>query len=360
MSEANHLTAELEGALVRELQSRFEWENSTRFGNRLRTPTFALSETTTQLGRWIPATRTIELSRAFVLARSWLEVTGVLEHEMAHQYVDEVLHVRDETAHGETFRRVCAERGIDGRAAAGAAGQSPEESTHVLDRIRKLLALAGSPNRHEAELAMRKAHELMLRHNIESASARDELGFTVRHLWSGDPAKRGTRVEAEIVGILAQFFFVKAIRVPVYLPRVGKRGAVYEIVGTPANIEMASHAYAFLLATAERLWQQNRSDARVRNGRDRLAYQSGVVRGFRETLSVERTGLERGQGLVWLGDAKLDGFYRKRHPQITTRRSSIRITGAHQAGREAGRTVVLHKPVTPGSDSGGTQRLLPG
>jgi Protein of unknown function (DUF2786) len=348
------LSAELEAALVRELQERFDWENRARFASRLRRPMLVLSDAETRLGRWVSATRTLELSRVLVLNRPWLEVTSVLEHEMAHQFVDEVLDVQGETAHGETFRKVCAERGIDARA-AGAPEPVSDEELHATDRIRKLLALAGSSNQHEAELAMRKAHELMLRHNIESTRVLAERGYEVRHL--GDPTRRGTRVEGAIVGILIEYFFVKAIRVPVYLPHLGTRGLVHEIVGTPSNVEMATHVYAFLLATAERLWHANRDDARVRSGRDRLAYQSGVIGGFREKLMFERTGLERGQGLVWVGDGQLEGFYRKRHPWVTTRRSQVRFTGAHLAGREAGRTVVLHKPVSSGPTGTGRKLL---
>jgi hypothetical protein len=203
---------------------------------------------------------------------------------------------------------------------------------------------------------MRKAHELMLRHNIEVTAARAERNYEVRHL--GDGSKRGTRVESEVAGLLLEFFFVKVIRVPVYLPLVGKSGSVYEIAGTHANVEMASHVYAFLLATAERLWRENRHDARVRNGRDRLAYQSGVIRGFRDKLLSERQDLKQ-TGLVWVGDGDLDRFYRARHPRITTRRHSVRLNGAHAAGREAGRSVVLHKPVETGPSGRGT-RLLRG
>ena len=207
---------------------------------------------------------------------------------------------------------------------------------------------------------MRKAHELMLRHNIEATEARrasrTDRGYEIRHL--GDPHKRGTRVESDVVGLLSEFFFVKVIRVPVYLPRLGKSGTVYEIAGTHPNVEMASHVYAFLLATAERLWNENRHDARVRNGRDRLAYQSGVVGGFREKLLSERRDLKE-TGLVWVGDGELERFYRARHPRITTRRHSVRINGAHAAGREAGRTVVLHKPVERGPTAA-APRLLRG
>ena len=321
------MRAALEAALLREIRTRYEWDNRARFGSRLVTPVIALSDATGHLGRWHSATRTLELSRTLVMQRPWLEVASVLEHEMAHQFVDEVLQVRGETAHGETFRRVCGERGIDARAAGAptAAGPGDAAGDRVLDRIRKLLALAGSPNQHEAEIAMRKAHELMLRHNIEVAATRVERSYQVRHL--GDPRRRGTRVESEIAG-------------------------------THANVEMASHVYAFLLATAERLWAENRHDARVRSGRDRMIYQSGVIGGFRDKLLAERTGLKE-TGLVWVGDRDLDRFYRARHPHMTTRRHHVRINGAHAAGREAGRTVVLHKPVERGPSAAGP-RLLRG
>ena len=200
---------------------------------------------------------------------------------------------------------------------------------------------------------MRRAHELMLRHNIDAVG--NTHGYEVRHL--GDPNKRGNRVETEVALLLAEFFFVKVIRVPVYIAHTGKTGNVYEIAGTRPNVEMAEHVYGFMLATCERLWRANRHDARVRNGRDRLAYQAGVVRGFRDKLSAERKEL-RGTGLVWVGDTNLDRFYRTRHPRITTRRSYVRMGGAHAAGREAGRTVVLHKPVT--STGSGGPRLLRG
>ena len=352
------LAADLEAALLHELQRRWDWENSYRFGGRMKLPVIRLAASASRLGAWLRTSRTLELQRAFVLDRPWTEVTSVLEHEMAHQYVDEVLGVRDETAHGDSFQRVCAERGIDARAGGlpltTDAGGDPDR---VLERIRKLLALAGSANQHEAEVAMRRAHELMLRHNIEAAQARTRAQFEVRHV--GDPHQRGTGVEAAVIGLLAEFFFVKAIRVPVYLPRLGKQGTVYELTGTRTNLEMALHVHAFLLATADRLWQANRADRRVKSGRDRHAYQVGVVLGFREKLLLERVEL-KGTGLVWRGDAALDEHYHARNPRITRRRGRVRAGGAHQAGREAGRTIVLHKPVAHGAAGGERKRLGPG
>ena len=350
------LTAALEAALLGELRRSYDWENHARFRRRLVAPVIVLADATTRLGRWVPQVRTIELSRALVLDRPWPDVISVLAHEMAHQFVDEVLHVQGETAHGDSFRRVCAEVGIDARAAGAPVPAEGVEVARVLDRIRKLLALAASANQHEAEAAMRRAHELMLRHNIEAASARHRAGYEVRHV--GDPHKRLDRVQHAIAGLLAEFFFVKVIQVPVYLPLAARRGSTFELVGSRANLEMAVHVFEFLRATAHRLWLANYDDQRIRSGRDRLSYSAGVIGGFRDKL-VEERALLRGTGLVWIGDADLDTFYRDRHPRITTRQRSVRLDGAHAAGREAGRRIVLHKPVEHGS-SAGAPRLLRG
>ncbi len=356
-AELPPLTAALEAALLRELADVFATESWARFGRALQPPVFALTDSTTVLGRWVRATRTILLSRKLVLDHPWPDVVSVLQHEMAHQYVDEVLRVRDETAHGETFRRVCAERGIDGAGAgrpAAPAGAEAAAADRVLERVRKLLALAGSANQHEAEVAMKRAHELMLRHNIEASAAAGAREFELRHV--GEPLRRTSPVESAILVLLTECFFVKVIRIPVYLPREGKRGAVYELSGTRANLELALHVYAFLLGTAERLWQANRDDARVRSGHDRLAYQSGVIRGFHDKLRGERQALA-GTGLVWRGDARLDEDYQRRHPRIQSRSRTVRTGGAHAAGREAGERVVLHKPISGGPGTGGPKRL---
>ena len=356
------LSVELEAALLRELRGWFEVLNHRLFGGVLRKPLITLSESASRLGAWKSATRQIELLRSFVIDRPWPEVTAVLSHEMAHQYVHEVLRVRDETAHGETFRTVCDDRGIDARAggapiAADVGASAGAAIDRVLERVRKLLALAASSNQHEAEIAMRRAHELMLRHNIEAAAARESSQFEVRHV--GDPLKRVSRVELDIVNVLASFFFVEVIRIPTYVVRAGARGNVFELHGTHANVEMAVHVYEFLLATAARLWDENRRDARVTSGRDRLAYMAGVIRGFHDKLVGERVQL-RGTGLVWRGDKRLEEFYRARYPRVTRRRRTERISGAHQAGREAGRQIVLNRPIEQGPMAGAAPKRLRG
>jgi hypothetical protein len=356
----NELSSQLEAALVRELRRVYDRLNHRHFTGKLRPPVLVLSDTTRRLGRWAGGSRTLELSRPLVLERPWLEVTSVLAHEMAHQFVDEILRVVGEPPHGPTFVRVCAERGIDGRA-AGASIASPSSGegdgdgqSRVLDRIRKLLALAGSDNQHEAELAMKKAHQLMLRENIEQIGVGH--AYEVKHL--GAPHRRASPVELEVMGLISELFFVEVIRVPVFVARQGVHAQAFEVIGTHENVAMAEHVHAFLLATADRLWRENRGDRRVRGGRDRNAYQCGVIRGFRDKLVGERTELATTEGLVWVGDGDLDAFFRRRYPRVTRRRRRMRVNGAHAAGREAGRTVVLHKPVAERAAREGERLLL--
>jgi hypothetical protein len=354
----SELSALLEAALVRELRELYGRENDLHFKGKLEKPVLVLGDSERRLGQWTARTRTLEMSRRLVLERPWLEVTSVLQHEMAHQYVDEILRVTNEPPHGPTFCRVCLERGIDARAegmprpAQAPDGVPGTQEDRTVDRIRKLLALAGSDNQHEAEAAMKRAHELMLRANIEHA--RLVQSYEVKHV--GEPHRRASPVELEIMGIVSEFFFVEVISVPVYIARTGTRAHAFELLGTHENVAMAEHVYAFLLATADRLWQENRGDRRVKSGRDRVAYQCGVIRGFREKLEGDRKGLAQREGLVWIGDSNLDEFFRLRHPRITRRRRRMRLSGAHAAGREAGRTVVLHRPVS--STGGGRGRLL--
>lgn len=344
------LSVALEAELLRRLARLYAWSNELHFGKKLKAPLIALSDATTRLGVWKGDERRIEISRALVVTRPWTEVTEVLLHEMAHQFVHECLNVRDETAHGPAFQKVCKERGIDARAAGLMKSEGREDgASRIVERVQKLLALAASSEQHEAEAAMRKAHELMLKHNLESLHT---LDYEVRHL--GEALKRRTSMERDVIALLTEFFFVEAIEVPVYLPLTGKSAHVFEVCGTQANVAMAEHVFSFLLGTAERLWASAKK-ARTLDGKERVPFQSGVIRGFGEKLRAERQTL-RGTGLVWVGDAQLERFYRARHPRIHRSTRWQRMSEGHALGREAGRNVVLNKPVTSGPSGG--PRLL--
>jgi hypothetical protein len=81
--------------------------------------------------------------------------------------------------------------------------------------------------------------------------------------------------------------------------------------------------------------------------------------GFHQRLTSERKQSEA-QGLVWVGDPELAGYFRKRHPRVSWTRHSISTSGeAYARGQSAGRSIVLHRGVKSGP-GGGVRQLPPG
>lgn len=336
------LSTRLEAALLHELREQYRHLAQSYFKNALELPQMELVGSRARLGRWVPDTRTIEMSRPLLLEHAWGVVVEVLKHEMAHQYVCEVLGERAEAPHGPRFRAVCERLGIDGAAAGvpSAKVDAPADG-RIAERIARLLALAESPNVHEAEAAMAAAQRLLLKHNLELRQARVAQGYVWRHL--GKPTGRTTEAERVLSLLLGRHFFVEAIWVPVYRPLEGKRGSVLEICGTKDNVEIAEYVHGYLVATAERLWREHKEASGIRGDRERRTFLAGVMSGMNEKLSKE-TKKSASAGLVWVADADLGAFFKRRHPYVRhIRYAGQRRTEAYAHGKEAGKKIVIHK-----------------
>ncbi|PRQ03740.1 SprT-like family protein [Enhygromyxa salina] len=360
---AARLSVELEAKLAKRLL--YEWNaiNYTYFKEALRQPVLRLSDTRQRLGQWHGELRSLEVSRTLVLERPWAEVVEVLKHEVAHQFVDECLAV-EETAHGPAFRSVCERLGIDGRATASPVAGEPDDdpATRTVARIRKLLALAQSPNQHEAEAAATAARRLMLKFNIEvdQSETREPEGrrYGYRHL--GRPSGRIFEHDRRLAVILTTYFFVEGLWIPVYRPLEGKRGSVFEICGLEANLIMAEHVHAFLTATAARLWSEYKRETGRSSNRDRQAFLAGVMKGFAAKLAAQSVQFQE-QGLIWVPGAELGAYFRRRYPRVqTVRRGGARRNEAYSEGHRAGRDIVLSKPVESGSSKARPKALRSG
>ncbi len=344
--------ADAERILVHELLRTWRELNRTHFENTLRPPVLTLVDARATLGRWIPDGRILEISRPLVMEHLWGSVVEVLKHEMAHQYVFEVLKVSEGPAHGPVFQRVCERLAIDGRA-RGLPAPTPTDDDRIVRRIKRLLALAESDNVHEAQAAATAAQRLMLKYNIELLDA-GPRGYGFRQI--GRPKARTPAHEKQVAGILAAHFFVEAIWVPAFDTQSSTRGWVLEICGTPENLEIASYVHGFLLETADRLWARHRRENATGN-KDRRRYLLGVMMGFEEKLTTHTKEAAREEGLVWVGDRGLDRFVKQRHPHlVTTHGSPVAVDGALASGRAAGREIVLHKPIK--GDRGNRGNLL--
>jgi len=149
---------------------------------------------------------------------------------------------------------------------------------------------------------------------------------------------------------------VEAIWVPSFDTKTGGEGTVLEVCGTPENLAMAEYVHGFLSHTAERLWREHKNATGIKKNRERLAYLAGVIQGFEDSLAAKQKA-HREEGLIWLGDADLSRFYKARHPRVRHIRHTGASGDARKDGREAGRNLVLHKPLREGASTGAPKAL---
>jgi hypothetical protein len=349
-----------------------EWECARRmlepsYARRLRRPLFMLDDAVARWGSWSAERCEIRLSRALVYRHPWDAVREVLFHEMAHQLADEVLDTRGETAHGPLFLKACRLLGADPRASGNFTLPAdrvnrvePSPADRQANRIRKLLALAGSANPHEAEAAMLKAHQLMARSNAEAgASAQPREFFSI---FVGRPALRHSRTQYHLAALLRDFYFVLPIWVPAYVMEKQRMGRALEISGTAANLRTAAYVHAFIQRVIALEWARLAPIA-VGGRRGASAFGVGVVEGFRARLHAARAaqGHERckASALVPAEDPALALYFKRRYPHTArVGRSAARVhRRALNAGQEVGRRLVLSQPAVAIGSGGG---LLPG
>jgi hypothetical protein len=144
--------------------------------------------------------------------------------------------------------------------------------------------------------------------------------------------------------------------VPVWRPLEAKRGSVLEVCGSRDNVELAAYVYDFLMYTADALYRADRRERADRGHGARRKFLAGVISGFHQRLDRDRRRSEA-EGLVWVGDAELKGYFRRRHPHVRWTQHSMSTGGeAYARGQTAGRNIVLHRGVKSGAS--GELRLL--
>jgi hypothetical protein len=339
----------LEAMVLQELRASWVDANQKLFGGALRPCVLAL-ESMAALGRWDPASRQIRLSITLVIDRPWLEVVEVLRHEMAHQYVTEVLRVIDEAPHGPTFRKVCEDRGLDGRARSASVKADP-----AVERIRKLLALAESPNEHEADVALQAALRLMRQRGLAMSEVQaPEQDLTWIQL--GDVRARVPKHEQLLAGALTAHFGLQAIYMPAFDVITGKPGRALEVCGRAEQLELVEHLYTVLLRAGEAAWKVWRRENQISSDRQRRTFLEGLAVGIAGKLQREDARMQA-EGLVLVSDPAVKAWFGLRHPQVVSRRLSVRLGDAHAAGRSAGEQIDL-RPAIKGRQDAAQRRIV--
>lgn len=319
----------------------------------LRRPQFSLSDAAHRLGAWDAARGEIRVSRGFALERGWDEVRELLRHEMAHQLADQALGGQGETSHGSTFREACRIFGAD----PGASGDFVPLSTRIdgeedpararaLARVSKLLALASSGNRHEAELALLRAREYARRHGVEGHEGREGRAAFLS-AFAGRPALRHARDEYLLAALVTGMWEVYGIWVAAWVIERGRLGTVLELSGTAPQVKLAGYVHAFVGRHIASEWARYERGRRL-GARRRTDFACGVIEGFRGTLERGGKGGGAGEAIVRTGqDPLFSGYLAARYPRRTKiRRGAGRVDPhVHRDGVRAGERLVIREGV---------------
>lgn len=319
-------------------------------------------------GRWNSFSRTIEISRNLVRNHSWFQVTAILKHEMAHQYVDEVMgQGHGPSPHGELFQLACRKLGVpDEYSGASINLQSEnldrrtlahdEKSERLLERVRKLLSLATSSNEHEAALAMNRVREIYAKYNLEAAS---KPGF--HHSVISIGSRRVELFEKKIANLLVAHFFVEVIIGSEFDVQTGNTNRTLELIGKRENVLMAEYVYHFLKDQSIRLVNLHPATDR----RARRSYRLGILDGFQEKLreaerppAANESNPVHGALVVFKKDRELGHYIKTVFPRLRSSRSSGSPIdmASYSAGTEDGGRITLNKPIH--SKQGNLGRLL--
>jgi len=346
----------------------------------LTVPAFRLIESRRTLGSWDPNTRTINISSVLVNEYSWDTVINVLKHEMAHQYVHEFLGRGMEQPHGPAFSESCDKLGVL-YPFNTATGDTPKIFTAVnqhgsdteynskVDKVRKMLSLAGSANKHEAAAAMSKANRFIRKYNLERLEKVEPSRYNYEIKNTG---KKRLNISARrIASLLMDYFYVDIVYSELFDAEKAEFHKTIELLGTLENVSFAGHVYDFLTQRVEFLWKNYQKTTRSA-GKLRKTYILGLLQGFRERLEKEEKQQSFSvrmpadschyktiSSLVIAKDPGLSRFTAKRFPRLRKVRygaPGIYCSNTYSAGKTEGGKITVHKVVK--REDGNLGRLL--
>ncbi len=344
-------------AAHRELYQEFQRRNLQR-RLKLRPCLIQIQPTTQYWGCWNSKTRHIVIAEKLVTDYEWHDVVGVLIHEMAHQYADEILG-NTQTAHGDVFQQACLKVGVPFYFAKSQVHlhqhtldwrqtQPFSEEEKRLEKIRKLLNLASSANEHEASLAMNRVREIQARYQLEQISTHSGEFY---HSYIKTQRKRLHTYEQKIMSILVNHYMVEVIVGTIYCPTKNTHLRSIELIGRKENVLMADYVFEFLKTYIQTKVLEKRKTTTPFPPSDAKAYQLGILTGFDEKLTQqledsESTELQQALTL-FSKDPQMKDYVAKIHPRLISVSSKARLKNQDffETGRKDGRSLTINRPL---------------
>lgn len=201
----------------------------------------------------------------------------IIRHELGH-YITFINYGEAVQPHGLEFKTFCQQMGWGEEVSKsslcleGVLNESNLGESGIFRKVQKLMALANSSNKNEAEQAMIKSQQLLLKHNIEShyMGGKDDEQIFLKRIMK--QKRKDAKIRA-IARILETFF------VSVVYTRGGDF-TYLEILGNAVNIEIADHVANVLQRELDNLWDQAKQSANLKGTIAKNSFFLGIAKGY--------------------------------------------------------------------------------
>ncbi len=285
-----------------------------------------------------------------------LVLRNVIRHELAH-YIACINYGNLTTPHGSEFRATCEKFGwgkeiyeastcLDNLNQGSLINESP-----VLRKIQKLMALSTSSSKHEAEQAMIKSRELLLKHNIDSTYIQDdeaEKMFLKRIL---KQKKKSAKMSS--IGRILETFFVTVVY------NRGTDFVYLEILGDAINIEIANYVAMILDSELDKLWLQAQTEAGLRGLTAKNSFFQGLAKGYCNKIGALKKEYKNDTiNALMIIEKKLILAKEIVYPRLTQSRSSGGYCPTSDAvGQQMGKNMNINPAVSSSSTCGDRNSL---
>lgn len=247
------------------------------------------------------------------------QLANIVRHEVAH-FLAFIKYGGVILPHGREFKSICKELGWDEEVFRASMKLETEATlpndrdSSVLRKIEKLMALSTSSNPNEAEQALIKSQQLLLKHNLESKYiGSEEEFFVLKRILK---QKRENSKMRAIAQILKTFF----------VSTVYTRGGDYiylEILGDKVNIEIAEYVAGILELEFDRLWLQAQRQMHLKGTVAKNSFFLGIARGYcRKVESLMRSNQSEATSALMVIEKQLAEMRDRVYNRLSSKKSS--------------------------------------
>lgn len=276
------------------------------------------------------------------------QLRNVIRHEVAH-YILFINNTHQKQPHGSEFKSFCQRLGWGEEVYSATLcleneqTDSIKEESDIFRKIQKLMALSNSSNKNEAEQAMIKSQQLLLKYNIESKYIENDDGekiFLKRIL----KQKQKDAKMRSIAKILETFFVSSVFR------RAGDF-TYLEILGSAVNVQIAEYVAATLQQKLDILWERTKQEHKLKGIIAKNSFFLGLAKGYCDKISFLKKSYQMDitQALVVL-EKKLIEAQNMVYPRLTFNRSQNGYCHeASKLGEHAGHNLNINQGISQAS-----------